>query len=70
MRLNIIFTIFILSRYMSNLSLKHFQILKKLYRYLLKIKLVFKYTEISEIYIISGILSGSNIYLDIYSNSD
>ena len=55
---------------MSNLSLEHFQVLKKLYRYFLGVRLVFKYTEILEICIVLGVLLGGDIYLDIYSDLD
>ena len=53
---------------MSNLFLKYFQTLKKLYKYLLRTKLIFKYIEIPEIYIISKISLDNNIYLNIYNN--
>ena len=68
--MNIIFIIFILNKYINNPSLKHFQILKKLYKYLLEARLILKYIKVPEIYIISEILSDNNIYLNIYSNSD
>ena len=55
---------------MSNLFLKYFQILKKLYRYFLGIKLIFKYIKILEVYIILGILLNNNIYFNIYNNLD
>ena len=55
---------------MSNLSLEYFQALKKLYKYLLGVRLVFKYTEVPGARIISGILLGGDIYLNIYSDSD
>ena len=42
--------------------------MKKLYRYLLEIKLIFKYIGILEICIILGVLLGGDIYLNIYSN--
>ena len=64
------FAIFILSRYINNLSLKYFQALKKLYRYFLGVRLAFKYIKILEIYIILGILLDNNIYLNIYNNLD
>ena len=50
--------------------MEYFQALKKLYKYFLKVKLIFKYTGVSEIYIILRILSGDNIYLNIYNNLD
>ena len=53
---------------MNNLFLEYFQILKKLYRYFLRVKLVFKYIRILGVYIILGILLGNNIYLNIYSD--
>ena len=68
--MDITFAIFILNKYINNLFLKYFQTLKKLYRYLLKTKLIFKYIGISEIYIILKILSDGNIYLNIYNNLD
>ena len=70
MWLNIIFIIFILSKYINNPSLKYFQILKKLYKYFLKTKLIFKYIGILKIYIILGILLDNDIYLNIYNNLD
>ena len=48
--------------------MEYFQILKKLYKYFLKIRLILKYTEILKVYIILRILSDNNIYLNIYSN--
>ena len=68
--MDIIFIIFILNRYISNLFLEYFQILKKLYRYLLRIKLILKYIRILEIYIILGILLNNNIYFNTYNNLD
>ena len=55
---------------MSNLFSKHFQTLKKLYKYFLKIKLTLKYIGVSEAHIILEILLNDNIYLNIYNNSD
>ena len=66
--MDIIFIIFILNKYINNPSLKHFQTLKKLYKYLLKTKLILKYIEVPGIYIISEILLNNNIYLNIYNN--
>ena len=60
----------ILSRYMSNPSLEHFQVLKKLYRYLLGTRLALKYIGILEIYIILGISLDNDIYLNTYNNLD
>ena len=62
------FAISILNKYINNLSLEYFQVLKKLYRYFLGAKLIFKYIKILKIYIILGILLDSNIYLNIYNN--
>ena len=70
MQLDITFIISTLSRYINNLFLKHFQALKKLYRYLLGARLALKYIEISEICIVSGISLDNNIYLNTYNNSD
>ena len=68
MWLDIIFIIFILNKYINNLSLEYFQILKKLYKYLLEVRLILKYIKIPKIYIILGILLNNNIYLNIYNN--
>ena len=70
MWLNITFAISILSRYISNPSLEHFQALKKLHKYLLGIRLILKYTGILRAYIVSGMLLGGDIYLNAYNNSD
>ena len=70
MQLDIIFAIFILSRYISNPSLEHFQTLKKLYRYLLGTRLILKYIKVLRARIISGILLDNDIYLDTYSDSN
>ena len=48
--------------------MEHFQILKKLYKYLLGVKLIFKYIKVPGAYIILKILLDSNIYLNIYNN--
>ena len=69
-QLNITFIIFTLNKYISNPSLKHFQALKKLYKYLLEAKLALKYIGILEIYIISEISPNSNIYLNTYNDLD
>ena len=50
--------------------MEYFQILKKLYRYLLGVRLILKYIEISEIYIVLGVSLDNNIYLNTYSNLD
>ena len=50
--------------------MEYFQALKKLYKYFLGVKLIFKYIGILEIYIILGILLDNNIYLNIYSDLD
>ena len=50
--------------------MKYFQVLKKLYRYFLGAKLIFKYIEVLGVYIILRILSDNNIYLNIYNNLD
>ena len=68
MWLNIVFIIFILNKYISNLFLEYFQMLKKLYKYFLGIRLIFKYIEILGIYIILGVLLGDDIYFNIYNN--
>ena len=70
MWLNIAFIISILNKYINNLSSEYFQILKKLYKYFLEIKLAFKYIGIPGTHIISRILPDSNIYLNIYNNLD
>ena len=70
MWLDIIFIIFILNKYINNLFLKHFQTLKKLYKYFLGVKLILKYIGISEVCIISGISPNNNIYLNIYNDLD
>ena len=64
------FTISILNKYISNLFLEHFQILKKLYKYFLGARLVLKYIGILGVYIILGILLNGDIYLNTYSNLD
>ena len=68
MWLNIIFITSILNRYINNLSLKYFQTLKKLYKYLLETRLTLKYTEVPGVYIILKILLDNNIYLNTYSD--
>ena len=70
MRLDIVFIIFMLSKYISNPSLEHFQALKKLHRYLLGARLAFKYTGIPGAHIISGVLLGGDICLNAYSDLD
>ena len=50
--------------------MEYFQALKKLYRYLLEVRLIFKYIEIPKIYIILEILLDNNIYLNTYNNLD
>ena len=69
-QLDIAFATSILNKYISNLSLKHFQALKKLYKYFLRAKLTFKYTGIPGAHIILGILLDNNIYLNTYNNLD
>ena len=64
------FVISILNKYISNSSSEYFQTLKKLYKYFLGIKLIFKYIGVLEIYIILGMLLGGDIYLNIYSDLD
>ena len=50
--------------------MEYFQVLKKLYRYLLRIRLTLKYIGIPGVYIISGISPDNDIYLNTYSDSD
>ena len=42
--------------------------MKKLYKYLLEIKLIFKYIGVLGVCIILGILLDNNIYLNTYNN--
>ena len=68
--MNIIFATSTLSRYINNLSLENFQVLKKLHRYLLGIRLILKYTGILGAHIVSGVLLGDDICLNTYNNLD